>query len=50
MRANSEHDKPFWFLDSVRVFLRVTKGRYIHVVGLINLFLGTMPDEDGLDT
>jgi hypothetical protein len=46
----TQHDEPLRLLDSVRVGLGVTKSLPLGIVGLLDLFGGTVSDEDGLSS
>jgi hypothetical protein len=44
----TQHDEPLRLLDTVLIGLGVAEGRDVNLVGLVNLLLGTVADEDGL--
>ncbi|KAH3667161.1 hypothetical protein OGAPHI_002810 [Ogataea philodendri] len=46
--TDTQHDQPLWVLDSVGILLRVSKRRDIHLVGLGNLGLCSVSDENWL--
>lgn len=48
--AHTKHDQPLRILDTVLVRLGVPKGGDLNVVGLIDLLLSTVTDEDRLAT
>jgi hypothetical protein len=50
VRADTDHDQPLGLLDTVLVLLRVTQGLDFDVLGFLDLFGGTVADEDGLAT
>src|SRR5271170_5957475 len=45
MSTNSKHDKPFRFLDSIRILLWITKSRYIDIICFINFIGSTMSNK-----
>jgi hypothetical protein len=45
---HTQHDEPLRLLDAVLVGLGVAEGGDVDLVGLVNLLLGTVADEDGL--
>lgn len=47
---HTKHDQPLRVLHTVLVLLRVTEGGNLDAVGFIDLFLGTVTNEDGLAT
>ena len=47
VRANANHDKPFGFLDTVRIRLRIAERLPFGVFGFFDLVAGTVADEDG---
>lgn len=46
--ADTQHDQPLGALDTVLIGLGVSKGRDVDFVGLVDLVLGSVTDEDGL--
>ena len=46
--ADAEHDEPLGALDAVLVGLGVAQGGDVDLVGLLDLVLGSVADEDGL--
>ena len=48
VRANTQHDQPFWLLYAIAVGLRVTKLLPILILGLLDLVLCAMAYEDRL--
>lgn len=50
MEERTKHDEPLGLLDTVGVGLGVTEGGNVDLVGLFDLRLGTVTDEDGLAT
>jgi hypothetical protein len=46
----TQHDEPLRLLDSVRIGLGVTERLPLGIVGLLDLFGGTVSDEDGLSS
>jgi hypothetical protein len=49
-QKRTQHDEPLGLLDSVRVGLGVTERLPLGVLGLLDLFGGTVSDEDGLSS
>lgn len=47
---HTKHDQPLRVLHTVLVLLRVTEGGNLDAVGFVDLFLGTVTNEDGLAT
>ena len=47
-RAYTEHDEPFGFLDTVRVWLRIAEFFPVRVLGFFDFVAGAVADEDGL--
>ena len=47
-RKHTQHDQPLGLLDTLLVGLGIAQGGDVDLVGLINLALGTVADEDGL--
>ena len=43
----TNHDQPFWSLDTLGVGLRVSKGFPFCVFGFFDFVLGAVADEDG---
>ena len=48
MGANTQHDQPLGALDTVLIGLGVSEGGDVDFVGLVDLVLGSVTDEDGL--
>lgn len=48
--CRTKHDKPLGLLDTVLVGLGVTEGLPLGLLGLLDLVLGAVTDEDGLTT
>ena len=48
--SRTKHDKPLGLLDTVLVGLGVTEGLPFGLLGLVDLLLGAVTDEDGLTT
>ena len=48
--SRTQHNTPLRLLDTVVVGLRVTEGSDVDLVGLGDLVLGTVSDEDGLSS
>jgi hypothetical protein len=46
--ADTQHDQPLGALDTVLIGLRVSEGGDVDFVGLVDLVLGSVADEDGL--
>jgi hypothetical protein len=49
-QGRTQHDEPLRLLNSVRIGLGVTESLPLGIVGLLDLFGGTMSDEDGLSS
>jgi hypothetical protein len=47
MRANTQHDQPFWPLNTIVVLLGITEGFDVDLVGLVDLICRSVTDEDG---
>lgn len=50
MGADSDHDQPLGLLHSLVVSLGVSQGSNVDLVGLFNLFGGSVSDENGLSS
>lgn len=50
VRADTQHDQPFWLLYAVGVGLRIAKRLPLGVFGIFNFVLGTVTDENGLSS
>lgn len=48
MGADTQHDQPLGALDTVLIGLGVSEGSDVDFVGLVDLVLGSVADEDGL--
>lgn len=48
LACRTQHDQPLGLLDTVAVGLGVTEGLPFGVLGLLDLALGAVTDEDGL--
>lgn len=46
----TQHDEPFWLLDTVRVWLWISERLPLGVLGFLDLILGTVSDEDWLSS
>lgn len=47
---HTNHDQPFWLLDTVSIGLWISQSLNLDVLGLLNLVGGSVSDEDGLTT
>jgi hypothetical protein len=50
VQGRTQHDQPLGLLDTITVLLRVSQRLPLCVLGLLNLVLGAVSDEDGLAT
>ncbi len=48
--ARTNHNQPFWLLDTVLIPLRIPQRLDLDVLGLLDLVCGAMADEDWLTT
>lgn len=46
----TQHDKPLGVLGTIAILLGVSEGRDVDLVGLVDLILGSVSDEDRLSS